>query len=217
MVHQLRNDPGVEIIALITTLNEPADRVAMHAVRRTLLEAQARELHLPLWTVPLPFPCSNEIYESRFQAGLKPALQLGATHLAFGDLLLEDVRRYRCNLLKETGLVPWFPIWCGESSGGTSDVARRIPQTGFKAIITCIDPRQLSPDFLGRSYDTDFLQDLPDHVDPCGENGEFHTFCHAGPIFSHDISVRTGTRLERDGFWFLDLEPGEAGAKDPRD
>lgn len=205
MVHQLQQAPDAELVGLLTTFNADADRVAMHAVRRELVELQADRLQLPLWKVPLPFPCSNGQYEARFLEVLADAKEQGITHIAFGDLFLADVREYRTELLKRSGLEALFPIWCEEGEQGTGDLAREMQSTGFEAVTTCIDPQRLPPEFLGQRYDADFLRDLPEGVDPCGERGEFHTFCHAGPIYSQPIPFTTGKRVMRNGFHFLEL------------
>ncbi|MEM1093271.1 MAG: ATP-binding protein [Bacteroidota bacterium] len=202
-LHLLRQQPDVEVTALVTTFNQVADRAAMHATRRTLVEAQAEAAGLPLVAVPLPWPCTNDEYERRTVAALAPLHAAGATHVAFGDLFLEDVRAYRERLLAPTGLKPLFPLW--HPPGGTQRLAREMVDGGLRATLTCVDPKQLDPACLGRLFDATLWQELPPSCDLCGENGEFHTFCHAGPMFAHDISIEAGIRVERDGFWFLDL------------
>jgi len=201
----LTADPQIELVALMTTFNEDADRVAMHAVRRQLAQAQAKAADLPLIEVDLPWPCSNEDYELRMADACQGLVDRGASHVAFGDLFLEDVRAYRERQLEGTGLAPMFPIWHPE--GGTPALARRMVEAGLRAVLTCVDPKQLDPAFVGRTYDGAFLDALPDGVDPCGENGEFHTFCHAGPMFGSSIDVTVGEQVERGGFWFADLLP----------
>jgi uncharacterized protein (TIGR00290 family) len=205
MLHVLQQDPDVEVRSLITTFNETADRVAMHAVRRELVEAQARAAGLPLWSVGLPWPCSNGEYERRMAEQWARCRAEGITHVAFGDLFLEEIRDYRIAQLAGTGLVPLFPIWCGRD--GTAGLAHTMIVGGVRAILTCVDPKQLSPEFLGRVFDESLLRDLPSGVDPCGENGEFHTFCHAAPAFATRLDIRRGEAVERDGFHFLDLTP----------
>ena len=200
----LRRDPTVEVVGLFTTFNEAADRVAMHAVRRALVLEQASAARLPLYRVELPFPCSNEQYEERTGAALARRRDAGVTHVAFGDLFLEDVRRYRERQVSAAGLEPLFPIWRPE--GGTAALAREMVEAGLSAVLTCVDPKALPPEFAGRSFDARLLADLPSDVDPCGENGEFHTFCHAGPMFAWPIDVRVGERVTRDGFCFADVE-----------
>ena len=205
-LYVLRHEPDVDVVGLLTTFNEAADRVAMHAVRRTLVEAQAAAARLPLWPVPLPFPCSNAEYEDRMRAVIGRAWREGVTHVAFGDLFLEDVREYRIRMLSGTGLEPLFPLWC--SPAGTPDLARRMLDGGLRAVLTCVDPKQLAEPFVGRPYDAAFLAELSPGVDPCGERGEFHTFCFAGPMFASEIAVQVGETVSRDGFRFADLVPG---------
>jgi uncharacterized protein (TIGR00290 family) len=194
---------GVEVVGLLTTFNETADRVAMHAVRRTLVVAQARALGLPLWRVPLPWPCDNREYEARMGAMVARARASGVTHVAFGDLFLEEVRDYRIRQLAGTGIDPLFPLW--GSPADTPALARRMVQAGLRAIITCVDPKQLAPQFVGRFYDATLINELPKGVDPCGERGEFHTFCFDGPMFRSEIPVQAGEVVNRDGFWFADV------------
>ncbi len=205
MLHLLRQDPDVEVRSLVTTFNEAADRVAMHAVRRELVEAQARAAGLPLTSVGLPWPCPNQEYERRTSEQWARCRADGFTHVAFGDLFLEEIRDYRIAQLRGTGLTPLFPIWCGRER--TPDLSRQMIAGGVRAVLTCIDPKQLSPDFLGREFDQALLDELPAKVDPCGENGEFHTFCYAAPCFGSPVAVRRAEAVERDGFHFLDLTP----------
>jgi uncharacterized protein (TIGR00290 family) len=197
----LREDPNVEVVALVTTLNEAFDRVAMHAVRRELLEMQAAALGLPLWTVPLPWPCSNEEYETRMSALCARALAEGVEAMAFGDLFLADIRAYRERQLRGTTLEPLFPVW----QIPTGDLARQMIAAGLKAKITCVDPKVLPAQFAGREFDIQLLSDLPRGIDPCGENGEFHSFVYDGPGFAWPVPVELGEVLERDGFIFADL------------
>jgi uncharacterized protein (TIGR00290 family) len=205
-LHVLRGHPDVTVVGLLTTFNEAADRVAMHAVRRGLVEAQAAAAGLPLWPVLLPWPSSNAVYEERMRTALDRARQEGITHVAFGDLFLEDIRAYRVRLLSGTGLEPVFPLWC--SPDQTPALARRMLAGGLRAVLTCVDPTQLAADFVGRDYDEALLAELPPTVDPCGERGEFHTFCWSGPMFARAIPVRPGEKVTRDGFCFADLLPG---------
>ncbi len=200
----LRQDPNVQVAALITTFNSEADRVAMHAVRRALVEAQAERIGLPLWAVELPWPCSNQAYEDRMRALCQRATAEGVTAIAFGDLFLQDIRDYRVRQLQGTGLTPLFPLW----QIPTDQLAREMIVAGVKAKITCVDPAKLPKPFAGRDYDLGLLQDLPPGIDPCGENGEFHTFVSDAPVFSRPIHVRAGAVIERDGFVFADLLPG---------
>ncbi len=207
-LHELRRQPDHELVGLLTTLNESVDRVAMHGVRRTLLDAQAAALGLPLWTVPLPWPCPDPIYEERLAAALERARRAGVTHVAFGDLFLEDIRAYRIRQLRGTGIEPLFPLW--DPPDGTRGLAERMLAAGVGAVLSCVDPKRLPEHFAGRAYDARLLAELPADVDPCGERGEFHTFCTAGPMFREALRVRVGERVVRDGFAFADLEPLEA-------
>lgn len=202
-LHVLRQQLDVEVVGLLTTFNEAADRVAMHAVRRPLVKAQAAAAGLPLWPVLLPWPCSNAAYEERMSAVIGRARETGVTHAAFGDLFLEDVRDYRIRQLSGTGIEPLFPLW--GSASDTPELARRMLAAGLRAVLTCVDPKQLPEPFVGRLYDAAFLADLPAGVDPCGERGEFHTFCFGGPMFASAIAVRVGEILSRDGFCFADV------------
>ncbi|MEE9392837.1 MAG: ATP-binding protein [Planctomycetota bacterium] len=202
-LHRLQADPDYEVVGLMTTFNKAADRVAMHAVRRQLAIAQAAALELPLWQVDLPWPCSNVDYEAIMKDVTIKAEDRGITHIAFGDLYLEDIRSYREKQLAASDLRPIFPLW--QPDGGTRVLARQMIAAGLKATVTCVDPKQLSPDFLGRRFDAEFLSDLPDTIDPCGENGEFHTFCSDGPSFLRPVPFQLGECIERDGFCFQDL------------
>jgi len=202
MLHVLKQQHPGEVAGLLTTTNEAFDRVAMHAVRRELLIKQAEAAGLPLHVVPLPWPCSNEEYEKRMGAAVKALVADGFTHAAFGDLFLEDVRRYREDKLKDSGLTPLFPIWKTKS---TSELARDMVAGGLQARLTCVDPRKLDRKFAGRAFDAKLLAELPENVDPCGENGEFHSFACAGPMFNHPIDVTVGEVVDRDGFVFADL------------
>jgi uncharacterized protein (TIGR00290 family) len=221
VLHVLRQQPDVEVVGLLTTFNEAAGRVAMHAVRRELVEAQAVAAGLPLWPIDLPWPCSNAEYEQRMAAAVSRAREAGITAVAFGDLFLEDVRNYRIAQLSGTGVEPLFPLWC--SSNETPSLARRMLDSGLRAVLTCVDPKQLPERFAGRAYDETLLADLPSSVDPCGERGEFHTFCFAGPMFAAEIAVRVGETVSRDGFCFVDLvangssaRPQESANPDPK-
>ncbi len=206
-LHVLRQEPGVEVVGLLTTYNEAADRVAMHAVRRVLVESQARAAGLPLWPVLLPGPCSNDVYEARMGEAVERARREGVTHIAFGDLFLEDIRAYRERKLAGTGIEPLFPVWTTERE--TSPLARQMLAAGLQAVLTCVDPKQLDARFVGRWFDADLLAELPTCVDPCGERGEFHTYCCAGPMFARPISVSVKEFSLRDGFWFADVIPVE--------
>lgn len=202
-LHILRQQADVELVGLLTTFNEVADRVAMHAVRRELVEAQAAQAGLPLWSICLPWPCTNAVYEARMGEALQRARREGITHIAFGDLFLEDIRAYREQQLAGTGIEPLFPLW--GTPAGTASLARKMLAVGLRAVVTCVDPKQLDGRFVGRWFDADFLAELGPQVDPCGERGEFHTFCCAGPMFVAPIQVRVSAVVMRDGFWFADL------------
>ena len=204
LVHVLRSRGDIEIAALMTTINEPAQRVAMHAVRVELLEAQAASLGLPLWKIPIPSPCPNEAYEQAMAAAVARAVTEGFTHVAFGDLFLEDVRRYREERLAGTGLTPMFPLFGAD----TAALAREMVASGLAARITCVNPAVLDRRFAGRDFDAALLADLPPGIDPCGERGEFHTCAYGGPMFNHAIPIETGVTVERDGFVFTDLTLG---------
>jgi uncharacterized protein (TIGR00290 family) len=201
-LHLLRQRPDVDVVGLLTTVNRLHDRVAMHAVRRRLLEAQADAVGLPLWPVEIPSPCSNAEYEAAMSTAVARARGDGVTHMAFGDLFLEDIRAYREAKLAGTGITPLFPLW----QIPTAELARDMLRGGVEAHLTCIDPKKLSASFAGRRWDEALLGDLPPDVDPCGENGEFHTFVAAGPMFRRALSVQKGEVVERDGFVFADLD-----------
>jgi len=203
-LHVLRRKDDYEICGLLTTINETASRVAMHAVRETLLEKQAEAAGLPLIKVPIPHPCPNEAYEAAMAKAMDRAKAEKVSVMAFGDLFLEDVRNYRIEKLAPTGIEPVFPVWGLE----TPALAREMVAAGLRAHVTCVDPKQLDPKFAGRTFDDTFLDDLPDDVDPCGENGEFHSFAYAGPMFAAPIPVKPGAVVERDGFVFADLVAG---------
>jgi len=203
MLHVLQQRHPGAVAGLLTTLNEAFDRVAMHAVRRTLLQAQADAAGLPLVAVNIPWPCSNTDYEERMRAAVGAAVADGFTHVAFGDLFLEDVRKYREDRLAGSGLTPLFPLWKTKTTG---ELAAEMVSGGLRAHLTCIDPRKLDRSFAGRAFDAALLADLPTDCDPCGENGEFHSFACAGPMFRAPIPVSVGEVVERDGFVFADLD-----------
>ena len=203
-LHLLRQQGDCEITGLLTTLNAAFDRVAMHSTRREILEQQAQAAGLPLITVPLPWPCSNADYERIMQDVCRTAVEQGVTAIAFGDLFLEEIRAYRERQLRGTGLEPIFPLW----QIPTRRLAEEMISGGLRAKLVCVDPKKLSPDFAGLDFDSQLLADLPAGVDPCGENGEFHTCVYSGPMFSREIPVSTGECVERDGFSFCDLLPG---------
>jgi uncharacterized protein (TIGR00290 family) len=199
---------GVNVVGLLCTVNADADRVAMHAVRRELLEAQADQLGLPLRTVDIPQDCSHERYATLMARALERASRDGITGMIFGDLFLEDVRQYRIDMLRGTGIVPIFPLWDRE----TSQLAREMIAGGVKALITCVDPKKLDAGFVGRPFNLEFLADLPESADPCGENGEFHTFVYETPSFRSPLAVEKGIVVERGGFVFADVVPTESRA-----
>lgn len=200
-LHALRTGAEVEIVGLLTTINREHSRVAIHGVRERLLEMQADALGLPLTKVFIPNPCSNAQYERAMSDALDRAKRGGVTAVAFGDLFLEDIRRYREEKLAPTGIEPLFPIW-GQK---TDQLARDMVDAGLRAYVTCVDTSQLDRSFAGRTYDRQMLEALPAGVDPCGENGEFHTFAYCGPMFSREIEVKPGALVERSGFVFADL------------
>ena len=209
MVHVLRRRADIQLAGLLTTVNEAAQRVAMHAVRTEVLEAQAAALGLPLWPIPIPSPCPNEVYERAMAQAVARAVAEGFTHVAFGDLFLEDVRRYREERMAGTGLAPLFPLW----GRPTRALAEEMIALGQKAVLTCVDPRVLPLAFAGRAFDESLLRELPAEVDPCGERGEFHSFAWDGPAFRHPVPVRVGEVVERDGFVFADLLPESPGVR----
>jgi uncharacterized protein (TIGR00290 family) len=200
-LHRLRQMSDVEVVALITTFNSNADRVAMHAVRRRLVEEQAERVGIPLWPAELPWPCANGVYEELMRDVCTRAISHGCTAIAFGDLFLRDIRDYREKQLQGTGLEPLFPLW----DIPTHELAREMIDGGVRARVTCADPRKLDRSFAGRDFDDAFIADLPAAVDPCGENGEFHTFVYDAPVFSRAIPVVAGEVIEREGFVFADL------------
>ena len=198
----LRQEAEVEVVGLLTTLNGHFDRVAMHSTRRELLEAQARAAGLPLVTVPLPWPCSNEQYEAAMSGACEKAVGDGVEAVAFGDLFLEDIRKYRVEKLAGTGLEPLFPVWGLD----TRELAREMVVAGVKTRLVCVDPKKLPREFAGRDLDAALLRELPEGVDPCGENGEFHSFVYGGPMFREEIPIESGEVVERDGFVFADVK-----------
>jgi uncharacterized protein (TIGR00290 family) len=202
-LHRARDVLGLDVTRLLVSVNADADRVSMHAVRSELLELQAARLGLPVHRVELPAPCPNEVYEAAMRDAVAVARRDGATRMVFGDLFLADVRAYREEHLRNTGLAPAFPLW----DEPTERLAREMLDVGLRAVLTCVDPRVLAPDFAGRAFDAELLDDLPDDVDPCGERGEFHTFVWDGPGFSAPIPIERGETVERDGFVFCDVRP----------
>ena len=207
-LHRTRLERQVDVTGLLTTVNTAASRVAMHAVRQSLLEAQAAALGIPLVTVAIPSPCPNAAYERAMDAAIHRARAEGVTHMIFGDLFLEDIRKYREERLRPTGITPLFPLWGID----TRALAGEMIDGGLGAHVTCVDPKKLDRRFAGRAFEADFLADLPPGVDPCGENGEFHTFASRGPMFRAPIPVEVGEIVERDGFVFADVLPRSASA-----
>jgi len=205
-LHTIRQSGDFEIVALLTTVNREHQRVAMHGVRESLLEAQAAAAALPLVKVMIPSPCSNEIYEKTMGDAMLRARAEGVSHVVFGDLFLEDIRSYREKQLASCGVTPVFPLWQRD----TRRLAEEMIAGGLSAYLTCIDPRKLDGEFAGRRFDDRLLKELPSSVDPCGENGEFHTFACAGPMFRSTIAVAVGEIVKRDGFVFADLIPNAA-------
>jgi uncharacterized protein (TIGR00290 family) len=191
----------IQIAALLTTVTEGFERISMHGVRRDLLERQAQSIGLPLHEVRVPPQCVNPVYETRMEAALRLYLEKGVRKVAFGDIFLEDLRAYREKNLARVGMTSIFPIWKRD----TRELIRSFHASGFRAVAVCVDPKILAPSFAGRELDESFFRDLPPHADPCGENGEFHTFVFDGPIFHSPISVRTGEIVNRDGFVFCDI------------
>ena len=205
-LHRLNDTHPGAVGGLLTTVNEAVDRVAMHAVRRSVLAAQARMAGLPLRIVPIPHPCPNDVYEERMAIAVADAVRDGFTHVAFGDLFLEDVRRYREERLAGTGLEPMFPVW----GLPTARLAEEMIDQGLRARLSCIDTRVLDISFAGRAFDRSLLDDLPAHVDRCGENGEFHTCVSAGPMFANALDLETGEVVTREPFVWTDLELRQA-------
>jgi uncharacterized protein (TIGR00290 family) len=203
-LHVLRQRTDIEVVGLLTTINTHFQRVAMHGTRKILLEAQAKAARLPLWEVPLPWPCSNEVYEAAMAAACASAVQQGITGIAFGDLFLEDVRRYREDRLRGTGLQPIFPLW----GRPTRELLSEMLDGGLRARIVCVDPTKVPAEFAGRDLDRDVMERIPATADCCAENGEFHTFAYAGPMFYEPIPIESGECVMRDGFIYADVLPG---------
>lgn len=202
-LHVAQQQNAVEIVGLLTTINAAFSRVAMHAVREELVDRQAAAVGLPLWKVPLPWPCPNDAYEVAMRHVVQRAVNDGISVMVFGDLFLQDIRTYRERQLLGTGLIPLFPLW----ERDTAALAREMLATGQRAMLTCVDPEQLDATFCGRHFDAALLAALPTSVDPCGERGEFHTFVWDGPAFRHPVPIALGETVERDGFVFTDLHP----------
>jgi uncharacterized protein (TIGR00290 family) len=207
-LHLMRQRGDVVITALLTTLTAKYQRVAMHAVREALVDAQAAAAGLPLVKVAIPSPCPNEVYERAMAETMSRARAEGITRMVFGDLFLEDIRKYREENLAKCGMIPVFPLWLRD----TRELASEMIAGGLRAYLTCVDPKKLDARFAGRAFDKKLLAELPPHVDPCGENGEFHTCVVAGPMFASPIPVDAGEIVERDGFVFADFLPRSAQA-----
>jgi uncharacterized protein (TIGR00290 family) len=205
-LHALLQRPDVRIAALLTTVTETYDRISMHGVRRELLVQQAESIGLPLHEVRIPPQCVNPIYEARMEEALRAHNDAGVRTIAFGDIFLEDLRAYREKNLARIGMTALFPIWKRD----TRELIRHFHSVGFRALAACVDPKVLDRSFAGRELDEQFFRDLPHNVDPCGENGEFHTFVFDGPIFRNPIPIRAGEVLERDSFIYCDLLPTAA-------
>jgi uncharacterized protein (TIGR00290 family) len=200
-LYVLRQQPGIELVGLLTTLNTEFQRVAMHGTRRAVLEAQAEAAQLPLWVVPLPWPCSNAIYEQLMREACDRAIREQVDAIAFGDLFLPDIRAYRETQLKPTGLEPLFPLW----EIPTDFLAREMIAGGLRAKLVCVDKKQLPGSFAGRDFDAALLNDLPPEIDPCGERGEFHTCVNDGPMFAVPVNLEAGEIVDRDGFVYADF------------
>ncbi|MGU5661065.1 Dph6-related ATP pyrophosphatase [Aeromonas sanarellii] len=200
-LHRLRQDPAIEVVGLFTTLNQAFERVAMHGVRKSLLARQAQCVGLPLMTIDLPWPCSNEEYGRTMTGFIGEVMARGIRHMAFGDLFLEDVRAYRERQLAGTGITPLFPLWGSD----TTELAQQMMAAGLRARVCTLDPKTLDMSLGGHEFDEALLAALPAGVDPCGENGEFHTLAWDGPMFQRPLAIRVGETVLRDGFVFTDL------------
>lgn len=205
-LHTARQLGEVEIIGIMTTVTSVYDRISMHGVRRCLLQAQAEALGLPLYSVEIPAPCSNQEYETRMREAMQVAQAQGVSHIVFGDLFLEDLKEYRENNLAQVGMQGYFPLWKRD----TRTLAQEMIQDGLKAHLTCLDPGKMPLFLAGHAFDAILIAALPESVDPCGENGEFHSFVWDGPMFKHPVPVQVGETVERDGFVFTDLLPADS-------
>jgi uncharacterized protein (TIGR00290 family) len=199
--YRIRMSGKFEVSCLLTTITDQFRRVSMHGVREELLDLQAESVGVPLAKLRIPYPCPNSVYEQKMHHLLSELKTGGVTHCVFGDLFLQDIRRYREEKLAQIGIQPVFPVW-GEN---TSELAHEMISEGFRAVVTCVDTRKLDASFAGRDFDRSFLDDLPRNVDPCGENGEFHTFVYDGPVFRERIEVEIGERVLREGYQFVDV------------
>lgn len=205
-LHVLNAKPEIEVVGLVTTVNQAFDRVAMHGVRRSILQAQAAAAGRPLHVIPLPWPCTNDDYERLMGAFVREQVAAGIEAMAFGDLFLQEIRAYRESKLAGSGLKPLFPLW----QRPTHELADEMIDGGLKTVLATVDPAKVPAEFAGRTFDRQLLSDLPAGVDPCGENGEFHTCVFAGPMLSRDLDVRIGERVTRDGFVYADIVLDEA-------
>lgn len=206
-LHTLQSQ-GVQVAALLTTINESVDRVAMHGVRRALLDAQSEAIGIPVWKIPLPWPCGNDDYEARMSDACRRAVAEGFTQIAFGDLFLRDIREYRERQLAGSGLEPVFPLW----ELPTAQLARDMISGGLRARVACVDTRTLDESFAGREFDARLLSDLPGAIDPCGENGEFHSFVYDAPMFAAPIEIEPGEMHRAGDFVYRDLLPCRASS-----
>lgn len=200
-LHVLRQNPSIDVVGLFCTVNKVFNRVAMHGVRVNLLQQQARSIGLPLQLIEIPYPCSDADYAIAMARFIDKAKNEKIEFFAYGDIFLEDVKRYREESLKGTGIEPIFPIW----GIPTKQLSQQMVDSGLKAVITCLDPKQIAKEFAGREYSESFLNDIPENIDPCGENGEFHSFAFEGPMFQNPIDIVIGETVNRDGFYFTDL------------
>lgn len=202
-LHRTIQSRKYEIACLLTTVSDAFHRVSMHGVREELLERQAEACGIELYKVRIPYPCPNSVYEEKMRETMLYWMERGVTHAVFGDLFLQDIRKYREEKLAPLNVTPVFPVWGTD----TAALAKEMISSGFRAILSCVNPKKLDPKFAGREYNPSLLADLPPNVDPCGENGEFHTFVYDGPIFKQPIPIQVGERLMRDGFQFADIVP----------
>jgi len=209
-LYEARRSGELEIVGALTTVTHEFCRVSMHGTREELLAAQLEAARLPAVVVRIPFPCPNEIYEREMVAALNEAKRAGVSHVVFGDLFLEDIRAYRESRLAEIGITPVFPLW----HRPTAALAREMIDGGLEGYLVCVDRKKLPASFAGRKFDRALLDSLPADIDPCGENGEFHSFVTAGPMLEHAIEVAVGDTVERDGFAFADLMPDGKPATD---
>ena len=203
-LYVLRQNPDVEVVGLLTTINKKFERVAMHAVRKALLEKQAKALGMQITILELPFPCSNDDYEAIMGEYIE-SIKRDVDCMAFGDLFLEDIRAYREEKLAGTGIEPIFPLWGMQ----TDELSKTMVESGLRSVITCVNPKVIPKEFCGRIYNESLLEDLPESNDPCGENGEFHSFVFKAPTLNLDLNIRIGETIERDGFVFTDVFPEE--------